>query len=76
MTRHIETKQPFDLCHDKGTYDAISLRSDNAKVARHRYIQSVRNILKYDGFFVITSCNWTLDQLKQHFHKGEISQML
>ena len=28
----------YDVCHDKGTYDAISLRPDDAKGARQFYM--------------------------------------
>ena len=31
----------YTVCHDKGTYDAISLTPDTAKDDRLKYIQSV-----------------------------------
>jgi len=60
----------FDVCHDKGTYDAISLMPDNSKIARQQYITTLKNMLKDKGLFIITSCNWTLDELKIHFSNG------
>ena len=57
----------FDVCHDKGTYDAISLRPDDAKEARSKYVDVLMKIMKNDGYFVITSCNWTLEELTKHF---------
>uniref|UniRef100_T2MC22 Protein-lysine N-methyltransferase METTL10 n=1 Tax=Hydra vulgaris TaxID=6087 RepID=T2MC22_HYDVU len=54
----------FDVCHDKGTYDAISLRDDAAE-ARKKYLNTLSKISK--SLFVITSCNWTLEELKTHF---------
>lgn len=57
----------FHVCHDKGTYDAISLRPDDAKEARSRYMECLKSVMKTEGYFVITSCNWTLDELQIHF---------
>ena len=62
----------YTLCHDKGTYDAISLRFDDAKVAREKYIENLKDITKVGGYFVITSCNWTLQELKQQFGSGNL----
>ena len=57
----------FSLILDKGTYDAISLRSDS-KEARGKYIQTVRQLIVPEkGRFLITSCNWTRDELVAHF---------
>lgn len=57
----------YDVCLDKGTYDAISLDPEDAKVKRQTYIINISKILKEGGIFLITSCNWTDDELKQHF---------
>ncbi|XP_068627288.1 EEF1A lysine methyltransferase 2 [Battus philenor] len=57
----------FGLVHDKGTYDAISLNPENAREKREKYIQKVADILADDGIYVITSCNWTEDELIRHF---------
>ena len=64
------TLKHFDICHDKGTYDAISLRPDDACEARQQYKKTLREILDTGGWFVITSCNWTLEELKDHFATG------
>ena len=58
----------FDVCHDKGTYDAISLRDDAAE-ARQKYLNTLNEIMVTNSLFVITSCNWTLNELKAHFQK-------
>lgn len=54
----------FDIVLDKGTFDAISLSSD-------RICQSYRSrilpLLKPGAYFIITSCNWTKDELLQWF---------
>lgn len=56
----------YDVIHDKGTYDAISL-SENASVNRNKYIESICKHLKSDGYFIITSCNWTQNELDNQF---------
>ncbi|XP_028823407.1 EEF1A lysine methyltransferase 2 [Denticeps clupeoides] len=60
----------FDLCIDKGTFDAISLNPVDTQQGKRQYVSSLRRILRPEGFFAITSCNWTKDELFQHFHQG------
>lgn len=62
-----EFQYHFKVAHDKGTYDAVSLNPDNPKDKREKYINAVREILVPGGLFVITSCNWTEDELLNHF---------
>ncbi|XP_071525001.1 EEF1A lysine methyltransferase 2-like isoform X2 [Panulirus ornatus] len=57
----------YDVCHDKGTYDAISLCPEDPQSKRLSYIKSVFHLTKDSGLFVITSCNWTCDELIEHF---------
>uniref|UniRef100_T1GUJ9 Protein-lysine N-methyltransferase n=1 Tax=Megaselia scalaris TaxID=36166 RepID=T1GUJ9_MEGSC len=57
----------FDIVHDKGTYDAISLNPDCPKEKREAYIKSVNHLLKKEGVFIITSCNWTEEELVAGF---------
>ncbi|XP_068545208.1 EEF1A lysine methyltransferase 2 isoform X1 [Anas acuta] len=60
----------FQICIDKGTFDAISLNPDNAVGKRKQYVRSLRNVLKPEGFFLITSCNWTKEELLEEFREG------
>ncbi|XP_072292467.1 EEF1A lysine methyltransferase 2 [Eucyclogobius newberryi] len=60
----------FDVCIDKGTFDAISLNPDHAKEGKRLYVESLKSVLKDEGFFVITSCNWTKEQLLDRFKEG------
>uniref|UniRef100_A0A3B4AN47 EEF1A lysine methyltransferase 2 n=1 Tax=Periophthalmus magnuspinnatus TaxID=409849 RepID=A0A3B4AN47_9GOBI len=62
--------ESFDVCIDKGTFDAISLNPDNAKESKRLYVESLKSVLKDKGFFVITSCNWTKEQLVERFKEG------
>lgn len=60
--------EKFKIVHDKGTYDAISL-SENSKDNRTTYIENVYSILDDNGLYIITSCNWTQDELLGQFNK-------
>jgi len=55
----------FDVVLDKGTFDAISLmpRSEGLPHACGTYRQRVAPLIKPEHFLVITSCNWTKDEL-------------
>ncbi|KAJ6131545.1 S-adenosylmethionine-dependent methyltransferase [Penicillium sp. IBT 18751x] len=62
----------FDIVLDKGTFDAISL-ADDAKETRvcERYPDIARRLLRRGGFLVVTSCNWTEDELVKWFTGAE-----
>ncbi|XP_072883717.1 EEF1A lysine methyltransferase 2 isoform X1 [Hemitrygon akajei] len=60
----------YEICIDKGTFDAISLSFDNPGEKLRRYHQSLLNVLKNGGLFLITSCNWTKEELVNHFNEG------
>ncbi|KAH8279744.1 hypothetical protein KR054_003806 [Drosophila jambulina] len=58
----------FDVVHDKGTYDAVSLCPENPKEKRSLYLATVEKLLRTsDSLFVITSCNWTEEELVASF---------
>ncbi|XP_070192248.1 EEF1A lysine methyltransferase 2-like isoform X2 [Littorina saxatilis] len=57
----------YRVCVDKGTYDAISLTPGGAKEEREAYRRNVRSLLQPDGLFLITSCNWTKQELMDFF---------
>ncbi|XP_063818220.1 EEF1A lysine methyltransferase 2 isoform X2 [Pseudophryne corroboree] len=59
----------LDICLDKGTFDAVSLDPNGAEDKRSQYVQSLCRILKPNGIFIITSCNWTKDELLGQFGK-------
>ncbi|XP_035752480.1 EEF1A lysine methyltransferase 2 [Egretta garzetta] len=60
----------FEICIDKGTFDAISLNPDNAVGKRKQYVRSLCSVLNPEGFFLITSCNWTKEELLNEFREG------
>ena len=60
-------QQQYDVCHDKGTYDAINLCPEEPLVKREKYIINVHKLTKDDGLFILTSVNWTEEELKSQF---------
>ncbi|KAI7855568.1 S-adenosyl-L-methionine-dependent methyltransferase [Circinella umbellata] len=54
----------FDVVLDKGTFDAISLHPDQEKAK-----QEGRDGPRERGLFLITSCNWTQQELMESFQK-------
>ena len=69
-------KDGFDVVLDKGTFDAISLSSETGEDGRRiceRYREAMLPLLKKEGYFLITSCNWTEEELKGWF---EVEGML
>jgi len=67
-----ETDAAWDLVLDKGTFDAMVLveKDDEGKSSADTYPSRVANIVKPGGFFLITSCNFTEDELKEKFTNG------
>jgi hypothetical protein len=59
-------RKRYDLLLDKGTFDAISLMEDFGSEIRERYLKTTCNLLKEDGLFLITTCNWTCEEIVQH----------
>lgn len=60
----------FDLVHDKGTFDAISLRGDqNSLSLAKAYAKFVVSCCLDDTSFLITSCNWTREELTRLFQE-------
>lgn len=58
----------FDVVLDKGTYDAVSL-SPTAKEDKKKYVKNVHDCLRKDGLLVLTSCNWTREELDGQFYE-------
>lgn len=65
--KKLESLGVFKVVHDKGTYDAISLNPDNPKEKRMAYLRNVLRLMTPDGYFIITSCNWTEEELRTTF---------
>ena len=65
---------PFDVCTDKGTYDAISLCPEDSCSKRKQYVTSVASLLTDRGIYIITSCNWTGEEIEQQFEPCECGE--
>ena len=71
--------QLFDIVIDKGTYDAISLNAEVIEMRKNGvdpYVRKVRRFCKDGAYFIITSCNWTKDELIDNFKEGKQSRLL
>ncbi|XP_042192688.1 EEF1A lysine methyltransferase 2 isoform X1 [Callorhinchus milii] len=60
----------YEVCIDKGTFDAVSLSPDHPADKQRMYLESLHRVLKEGGLFLITSCNWTREELINHFSEG------
>jgi SAM-dependent methyltransferase len=64
----------FDVVLDKGTFDAICLSQDTDTRGRRiceGYRERVEPLVKPGGRFLITSCNWTEEELRAWFDGGQ-----
>lgn len=69
----IDVDDGFDVVLDKGTFDAISLSSEKDSSGRRvceSYGSRVLPLVKNGGLFIVTSCNWTEEELRTWF-EGE-----
>lgn len=68
--------QGFDIVHDKGTFDAVSLSAQTDAQGRRvceTYRERITPLIKPGKFLVITSCNWTKDELLGWFADGPLT---
>jgi len=59
----------WDLILDKGTFDAIALgvKDEDGKSPVSNYLTRVAKLVRPGGYFLITSCNFTEEELQAHF---------
>lgn len=62
IVQKFETKT-FDVVHDKGTYDAISLHPEHPAEKRAQYIENLFQLTSNNGLLILSSCNWTEAEL-------------
>ncbi len=65
----------FDAVIDKGTFDAVSLSSATEATGRRLcegYRDRVEALVRPGGVVLITSCNWTEEELKGWFEGGSL----
>jgi SAM-dependent methyltransferase len=64
----------WDVVLDKGTFDAISLSEERDARGRRiceAYKERIVRVLREGGLLVLTSCNWTEEELRGWFEDGE-----
>lgn len=63
--------QGWDVVLDKGTFDAISLSSEtdpaSGRRASESYKARILPLVREGGLFLVTSCNWTEEELRGWF---------
>ena len=67
------TEPGFDVVLDKGTFDAISLSAETDERGRRvceGYRDRVEALVRKGGVLVVTSCNWTEEELVGWFEGG------
>ncbi|ROV94654.1 hypothetical protein VSDG_06154 [Cytospora chrysosperma] len=67
------TATGWDVVHDKGTFDAISLSEERDAAGRRiceGYKGRVVRLVRPGGLFLVTSCNWTEEELEGWFGEG------
>ena len=60
----------WDVVLDKGTFDAISLSSETDASGRRiveGYRERIVPLIRDGGYFLVTSCNWTEEELRGWF---------
>ena len=65
----------FDVVLDKGTFDAVSLSEEVDEEGRRvceGYRERVERLVKRGGYVLVTSCNWTEEELEGWFGGGEL----
>lgn len=75
MAPATQEEESYDLILDKGTFDAISLSADRTATGQRLcdvFPGCVAKMLKRGGTFLITSCNWTTDELIQRLSSPEL----
>ena len=61
--------QTMDIVIDKGTFDAIMV-ADDQKERAAKYKKVLNQWLSNGGYFIITSCNWTEEELVNWLGEG------
>ena len=67
-----EIGEEWDLVMDKGTFDALCLSQEGVKEKGDRlpsvvYPEQVTRLVKMGGYFLITSCNFTEEEIRRRW---------
>jgi SAM-dependent methyltransferase len=74
LLRHDFEGEKWDLVLDKGTFDALCLSQDtiDGKLPSQVYPEQMAKLVNDGGFFLITSCNFTEEEIKARWAKEEL----
>lgn len=64
-------EKTFDVVLDKGTFDAICLMDDGVKM-KQKYNEHIKALMNMESVFLVTSCNWTRDELVHCFQRDMV----
>jgi SAM-dependent methyltransferase len=68
--------ETWDLVMDKGTFDALALSQEpvdgSGELPSRVYPQRMARLVRPGGFFLITSCNFTEEEIKSRYTKPEL----
>lgn len=69
-----EMGETWDLVMDKGTFDALALSNEpiaekDGRLPSHVYPEQVAKLVSPGGFFLITSCNFTEEEIVKRYTK-------
>lgn len=72
LLRHDFQGEQWDLVMDKGTFDALCLSEDkvDGRLPSQVYPEQIAKLVKDGGFFLITSCNFTEEEIKARWTKA------
>lgn len=82
LLRHDFEGENWDLVMDKGTYDALCLSGEPVEEDEQKrlpsgvYPERIAKLVKPGGFFLITSCNFTEEEIKERYSKEGLSEYL
>jgi hypothetical protein len=68
----------WDVILDKGTFDAISLSDEKDEKGRRifeGYKERVVPLIRDGGMLLVTSCNWTEEELNSWFRGGDLEYL-
>lgn len=74
LLRHDFEGEQWDLVLDKGTFDALCLSEEQVagRLPSSVYPEQVAKLVKDGGFFLITSCNFTEEEIKARWTKADL----
>ena len=77
LSNEVPENQEYSVILDKGTYDAICLNPQQPLIeCKTKYQSFIIKNLRSGGYFLITSCNWTREELMNQFVSDEDAKFL